>query len=197
MYFFLLMNIDLISRSQGRVIDICDSIVSVSGLSSVFSGELVRFQSPNGDLAGFVWNLEDSVCKVPLIGGTQSSLSIGDPVYSTNKLVITRCGFGVLGEVISPLGDFLLSSELVYSAAVLSKLFKTKWSSVEVGAPGIIHRAPVTVPFMTGIASIDSFIPVGCGQRELIIGDQNTGKTSLAITAIINQSYRNNTVCGI
>jgi F0F1-type ATP synthase alpha subunit len=132
-----------------------------------------------------------------LIGGYQSALSIGDPVFSTNKLVNTRCGFGVLGEVISPLGDFLIDSGLPYRENVLARLFKTKWASVEVGAPGIVHRAPVTVPFMTGIASIDSFIPVGCGQRELIIGDQNTGKTSLAITAIINQSYRNNTVCGV
>jgi F-type H+-transporting ATPase subunit alpha len=187
---------DSLKRYQGRVVDICDSIVSVSGLSSAFSGELVRFKSPMGEIAGFVWNLEDNVCKVPLIGGRQSSLSIGDPVFSTNKLVNTRCGFGVLGEVINPLGTLLLESTYNYKELVLSRLFKTHWASVEVGAPGIVNRAPVTVPFMTGIASIDSFIPVGCGQRELIIGDQNSGKTSLAITAIINQSYRNNTVCG-
>jgi F-type H+-transporting ATPase subunit alpha len=184
-------------RHQGIVVDICDSIVSVSGLSIAFAGELVRFKSPMGDMAGFIWNLEDNICKVPLIGGLQTSLRVGDPVFRTNKLVNTRCGFGVLGEVINPLGTLLMESTSDYTEMVLSILFKTRWASIDVGAPGIVQRAPVTVPFMTGVASIDSFIPVGCGQRELIIGDQNTGKTSLAITAIINQSYRNNTVCGI
>jgi len=124
-------------------------------------------------------------------------LSIGDQVYCTNKLVQTRCGFGVLGEVINPIGDFLIYTGSQYLEFELSRLFKTSWADVEAGASGIIFRAPVTVPFMTGIASIDSFIPIGCGQRELIIGDQNTGKTSLAITAIINQGYRNNIICGV
>lgn len=123
-------------------------------------------------------------------------MKIGDRVFRTKKLVRTRCGFGVLGEIMNPLGDILASSDLNYKETQLARIFKTRWSSVEVSAPGIVNRAPVTVPFMTGIASIDSFIPVGCGQRELIIGDQNTGKTSLAITAIINQSYRNNNICG-
>lgn len=118
-------------------------------------------------------------------------------MYCTNQLVSTRCGFGVLGEILNPLGSFLLNSNVAYLEFEVSRLFKTRWAAVEVGAPGIINRAPVTVPFMTGVASIDSFIPIGCGQRELIIGDQNSGKTSLAITAILNQRYRNNTICGI
>jgi F-type H+-transporting ATPase subunit alpha len=123
-------------------------------------------------------------------------LSINDVVYSTKKLVSTRCGFGVLGEIINPLGDFLANSYISYKDEEIARLFKTHWRSVEFNAPGIINRAPVTVPFMTGIASVDSFIPIGCGQRELIIGDHNTGKTSLAITAIINQRYLNNDICG-
>jgi F0F1-type ATP synthase alpha subunit len=136
------------------------------------------------------------VCKVPLLGGQQSQLSIGATVYCSTKLVNTRCGFGVLGEILNPLGNFSVDSDLSYKEFELSRLFKTRWTSVELGAPGIIDRASVTVPFMTGIASIDAFIPIGCGQRELIIGDQNTGKTSLAITAIINQRYVNNVLCG-
>jgi len=179
----------------GTVIDICDGIVSVIGLRKAFSGELIRFQNSNGEISGFVWNLEDNVCKVPLINGTQSALRIGDSVFCTNKLVTTRCGFGVLGEIINPLGSFLTHSTLKYKEFALSKLFTTTWAAIDVKAPGIIKRAPVTIPFMTGIASVDSFIPIGCGQRELIIGDQNTGKTSLAITAIINQNYRNNVIC--
>jgi F-type H+-transporting ATPase subunit alpha len=127
--------------------------------------------------------------------GDQSFLSIGDSVFRTGTLVDTRCGFGVLGEVINPLGDSLAKTKLGYRESQLARLFTTHRSKVEVRAPGIVKRAPVTVPFMTGVASVDSFIPIGCGQRELIIGDHNTGKTSLAITAIINQSYRNNTIC--
>jgi F-type H+-transporting ATPase subunit alpha len=91
----------------------------------------------------------------------------------------------------------LADSSYNYDEYSLGRLFKTSFRSVALRSPNIVQRSPVTVPFMTGVASVDSFIPVGCGQRELIIGDQNTGKTSLAITAIINQSYRNNTICDI
>ena len=191
------LNIKVRKSYKGIVVDICDNIVSVSGLKYAFSGEFIRFKSVKSDIFGFVWNLEDNICKIPLLGGSQASLKIGDPVYNTYRLVNTRCGFGVLGEVINPLGEFLAPSDISYRESELSRLFLTRWSSVEVRAPGIVHRAPVTVPFMTGVASVDSFIPVGCGQRELIIGDQNTGKTSLAITAIINQSYRNNVLCNV
>jgi len=180
----------------GRVVDICDNIVSVSGLRGAFCGELVRFKQQNGEVSGFVWNLEEHICKVPLISGVQRALQVGDVVYRTNELVKTKCGFGVLGEVMGPLGDFLVPSDRTVSEALLLELFNTRWASVEMGAPGIIARAPVTVPFMTGVVSVDCFIPIGCGQRELIIGDQNSGKTSLAITALINQQYRNNVLCG-
>jgi F-type H+-transporting ATPase subunit alpha len=183
--------------SIGRIVDIRDNIISVSGLKGSFVGELVRFKnSTAGDILGFILNLENFVCKIPLISGEQRSLNVGDMVYRTNLLVNTRCGFGVLGQVMGPLGNFLIASERAVKTELLDKIFKTRWESVETNAPGIIDRAPVTVPFMTGIVAIDCFIPIGCGQRELIIGDHNTGKTSLAITAIINQGYRNTIQCG-
>ena len=111
---------------EGSLVDICDSIVSVSGFSRAFSGELIRFKSSVVEIYGFVLNLEYSVCKIPLISGSQTSLSIGDLVFSTKKLVNTRCGFGVLGEVISPIGEFLIDSEIKYHETVLTRLFKTK-----------------------------------------------------------------------
>jgi F-type H+/Na+-transporting ATPase subunit alpha len=134
---------------------------------------------------------------VPILSGSQTSLKVYDRVFKTNRSIYARCGFSVLGEIFSPLGLNLAESSYNYDEYALGRLFKTSFRSVDMRSPGIVQRSPVTVPFMTGVASVDSFIPVGCGQRELIIGDQNTGKTSLAITAIINQSYRNNTVCGI
>lgn len=136
------------------------------------------------------------MCKVPLISGTQIALQVGDVVFRTMELVKTKCGFGVLGEVMGPLGAFLVPSLRSVDTVILHELFNTRWASVELNAPGIIQRAPVTVPFMTGVVAVDCFIPIGCGQRELIIGDHNSGKTSLAITAIINQQYRNNVLCG-
>lgn len=191
------MSFDLNKVEMGRIVDICDSIVSVSGMD-LFSGELIYFQSQKSDITGFVWNIEDNVVKVPLLSGSQFSLHIGEPVFRANKVVHVRCGFSVLGEILNPLGDLLADSYLSYREYELGRLFKTAWwDFLDYRSPGIVKRAPVTVPFMTGVASVDSFIPVGCGQRELIIGDQNTGKTSLAITAIINQSYRNNSICGV
>lgn len=181
----------------GRIVDICDSIVSVSGLHHIFSGELIHFKSPNSEIVGFVWNLEETVSKIPLLSGSQNSLKIGDYVYRSYKLVQILCGFSVLGQVYSPMGDLLCESYNSYKEYELGRMFKSRWYSMIIRSPSIIQRAPVTVPFMTGISSVDTFIPVGCGQRELIIGDQGTGKTSLAITAIINQSYLNNTVCDI
>ncbi len=92
-------------RAFGHVIDICDSIVSIEGLQGAFCGEQVRFKAAKA--TGFVWNIEDNLCKVPLISGRQTSLTVGDRVYGSGKSVSTRCGFTVLGEVMNPLGVFL------------------------------------------------------------------------------------------
>ena len=183
-------------KKEGFVLDVCDGIVSVSGIGDVSCGELLKFQSINSDITGFAWNLEDDVCKVPIITGDYKTLEIGDRVYCTHHLVNTKCGFGILGEVINPLGELLLDTESDYRTYQIAQLFKTSYAPLESKAPGIIDRAPVATPLMTGMVSIDCFIPIGCGQRESIIGDQNAGKTSLAITIIINQGYINNDICG-
>lgn len=180
------------SSAIGRILDIKDNIVSVSGLRGVFSGELIYFIEKKGAISGFVLNLEKDICRIPLLSGDQKNLKIGDVAYRTQSVVHTKCGYGVLGEVINPLGDCLLRSTKSNKKLLMTKLFKTMWGMVEVSAPGISKRQPVIIPFMTGVVAIDCFLPIGCGQRELIIGDHNTGKTSLAITIIINQGFRNN-----
>ncbi len=195
MYIHMLYEIR--SVAVGRILDIKDNIISVSGLRDAFSGELVYFRENNGALSGFILNLEKDICRVPLLSGDQKSLKIGDAVYRTKDVVKTMCGFGVLSEVINPMGTYLVPSAISKKQQLTQKLFKTRWSAVEVSAPGISKRSPVSVPFMTGIVAIDCFLPIGCGQRELIIGDHNTGKTSLAITSILNQSFRNNSLYSI
>lgn len=184
------------SEAIGRILDIKDNIISVSGLRGAFSGELVYFKEKKRIISGFILNLEKDICRIPLLSGDQKNLKIGDAVYRTKSVISTRCGFGVLGEVINPLGDCLLPAIKNKRLQLLDKLFKTRYATVEVSAPGISQRQPVTVPFMTGVVAVDCFLPIGCGQRELIIGDQNTGKTSLAITTIINQGFRNNVTYG-
>jgi F0F1-type ATP synthase alpha subunit len=146
------------------------------------------------NITGFILNLEKDICRIPLLSGEQRSLSIGDAVYRSKDIVRTMCGLGVLGEVINPLGFYLVPTKLTRRQQLSDKLFKTRWAPVEIIAPGISKRSPVSVPFMTGVVAVDCFLPIGCGQRELIIGDHNTGKTSLAITAILNQGFRNTVI---
>jgi F0F1-type ATP synthase alpha subunit len=184
------------NRITGIILDICDGIISVSGLNDASVGELISFKDRSCEISGFILNSESDICRIPIIRGNESDIKVGDIVYRTNKLINARCGFGVLGEIIDPLGNTILTSKTDTVDLCLSNLFNTTWSAIEVAAPGIINRSPIRTPLMTGVSSIDSFIPIGCGQRELIIGDHNTGKTSLAITAIINQSEINNNICG-
>lgn len=180
--------------SIGKIKSIQDNVVIASGLENVFIGEVVKFKSQESNLLGQVLNLEKNQVRIVIINGSQSYLKSNDLVYRTYKDVKTKAGFGILGRVVSPLGfcyndeDF---DELTYLFNDISLIEEV---SVEVPAPGIIEREPVRVPFLTGINVIDCLIPVGCGQRELIIGDQNTGKTSLAISSILNQRLINNAI---
>jgi len=109
----------------GRVVDVCDEIVSASGIRHAFCGELIRlkFEHDSGACLGFVWNMEDGICKIPLIGGEERNLSIGDQVYRTNELVQTRCGSGVPGEVMNPLGSFSIASDRGYKRAPPNNMF--------------------------------------------------------------------------
>lgn len=165
-------NLDL--EEWGQVISVGDGVCRVFGLSHVMSGEMVSFE--NGARA-IALNLErDSVSLVLL--GREHEIKEGDKVLRTKKIIQVPSGPAVLGRVLSALGEPLDG---------LGELKTEEFSPIERKAPGIIARSPVSEPLQTGLKAIDSMIPIGRGQRELIIGDRQTGKTAVAIDTIINQ----------
>lgn len=158
----------------GRVLSAGNGIAFVSGLPGLRSEELVLFR--NG-LVGMAMHLEPNEVSVVLFGNS-NELKAGDTVRRTERLADTPVGFGLLGRVVDATGLPLDG---------LGPVNTDKRRLVECPAPAIIDRAPVTVPLQTGIKAIDALIPIGRGQRELIIGDRQTGKTAVAVDTIINQ----------
>lgn len=159
---------------SGTVVQVGDGIARVYGLENVMAGELVEF--PN-HVMGMVLNLEEDNVGVILFG-EDFLIKEGDLVKRTNKIVEIPTGDELLGRVITPLGEPLDGK---------GKIAATHYVPVERKALGVIQRQPVKEPLATGIKAIDSMIPIGRGQRELIIGDRQTGKTAVAIDTIINQ----------
>jgi F-type H+-transporting ATPase subunit alpha len=158
----------------GSVLSVGDGVARVYGLDHAMSGELVVFP---GDISGMVLNLEkDSVGVV--IFGEDRTIKEGDTVKRTKKIVQVPVGEALLGRVVNVMGQPIDGQGPI----------ETEHSRViEMKAPGIIARKSVHEPLQTGIKAIDSMIPIGRGQRELIIGDRQTGKTAIAIDTIINQ----------
>ena len=158
----------------GSVIQVGDGIARVYGLSSAMSGELLEFQS---GVRGIALNLdEDSIGAVIL--GPDSQIKEGEPVKRTNRIASVPCGDGLLGRVINPLGQPVDNK---------GPVSHTKTRQIEKIAPGVITRQEVDTPLQTGIKAIDAMVPIGRGQRELVIGDRQTGKTAICIDTIINQ----------
>jgi F-type H+-transporting ATPase subunit alpha len=166
----------------GAVLQVSDGVVRIFGLSNAESGELLRFES--GEMA-VVMNLEEDNVGAVLFGNTDF-VREGDTVKRTGRIASIPAGDGLLGRVINPLGQPIDGKGSV-DGDLLEMPLERK-------APGVIFRQPVKEPLQTGIKSIDAMIPIGRGQRELIIGDRQTGKTAIAIDAIINQ--RNNYLAG-
>jgi F-type H+/Na+-transporting ATPase subunit alpha len=161
-------------REVGRVLEVGDGIARVYGLSGVMSGEMVEF--PSGT-TGLAFNLEENSVGVIILGDFLS-ITEGDEVKSTGKLLSVPVGEAVVGRVVDPLGNPLDGK---------GPILTTERRDVETVAPGVAQRKPVHQPMQTGIKAIDSMTPIGRGQRELIIGDRKTGKTAIGIDAIINQ----------
>ncbi|MEI7487999.1 MAG: F0F1 ATP synthase subunit alpha [Chryseobacterium sp.] len=159
----------------GTVLTIGDGIARVYGLENVQYGELVKFSS---DVEGIVLNLEENNVGVALLGESKL-VREGDTVRRTNRISSIKVGEGMLGRVVDTLGN-----PIDGKGPISGELYEMP---LERKAPGVIFRQPVTEPLQTGIVAIDSMIPVGRGQRELIIGDRQTGKTTVAIDTIINQ----------
>jgi len=162
----------------GRVLTAGDGIARVYGLASVQAGELVEFTGAEGvTVKGMVLNLEEDNVGVALLGSFEA-IREGDTVKRTGEIVSVSVGDGLLGRVVNGIGEPIDGKGPIKSEAT---------RQVEVKAPGIVDRKSVHEPLQTGIKAIDSMIPIGRGQRELIIGDRGTGKTAVAIDTILNQ----------
>ena len=162
----------------GKVLSVGDGIARVHGLDEVQAGEMVEFP---GGIAGMALNLErDNVGVV--IFGSDKTIKEGDIVKRTGSIVDVPVGKGLLGRVVDALGN------PIDGKGVLKNVKRTR---VEAKAPGIMPRQSVNEPMQTGLKAIDSLIPVGRGQRELIIGDRQTGKTAIAIDTFLNQKSTN------
>ena len=164
----------------GEVIEIGDGVARVSGLEKVMSSELVEL--PNS-VYGMALNLEDDNVGVVLFGES-SHVKEGDLAKRTGKVVEVPVGEAMLGRVVNPLGQ-----PIDGKGAIETK----EYLPIERKALGVMSRSPVNQPLQTGIKAVDSMIPIGRGQRELIIGDRQTGKTAVAVDAIINQKYTHDT----
>ena len=167
-----------VKKNTGTIRSVADGVARVDGLSEVMYNEMVQFP---GNAIGIALNLEEDEVGCVVLGDV-SRLREGDEVSTTGKLLSVPVGRGLLGRVVDALGQPVDGKGPVES---------TEFYPVEKIAPGIIVRKSVSEPVLTGIMAIDSMIPIGRGQRELIIGDRGTGKTTIAIDTIINQARIN------
>ncbi len=158
----------------GTVIQVADGIARVHGLEKAMQGELLEFP---GEVYGMVMNLEEDNVGVVLLG-SQKNISEGDTVKTTGRVVEVPVGGALLGRVVNALGQPIDDKGPIQT---------DKYRQIERVASGVITRKSVDTPLQTGIKAIDSMVPIGRGQRELIIGDRQTGKTAIAIDTIINQ----------
>jgi F-type H+/Na+-transporting ATPase subunit alpha len=162
------------TKSVGTVLSVGDGIARVWGLEDAMAGELIRFP---GDVMAMVLNLEEDNVGVVLFG-SDKDIKEGDRVERTGRIASVPVGKAMIGRVVNALGQPVDGKGPIRS---------DKFRNIEFKAPGVIERQPVKEPLQTGIKSIDAMIPIGRGQRELIIGDRQTGKTTIALDTIINQ----------
>lgn len=168
-------------ESVGRVVEVGDGIAKVEGLEKALSQELLFIETENGEIAALAFNLEENFIGIVALGEGER-IKIGDRVRSSGRVLSIPVGDALLGRVVDPLGHPLDGKGVIFKSNQ-----KPKEYPLERSAPSVVQREGVRIPLHTGIAAIDSMIPIGRGQRELIIGDRQTGKTSIALDAILNQ----------
>ena len=172
------LNVSVESREVGTVIQVGDGIARVDGLRDAMAGELLEFIGEGGKTVyGLAQNLEEDEVGAVLLGDV-TAIKENDQIRTTGRIVEVPAGKAMLGRVVNPLGQPIDGKGPIKAEGTRPVEFK---------APGVISRQPVNEPMQTGILAIDSMVPIGRGQRELIIGDRQTGKTAIAIDAIINQ----------
>jgi len=165
-------------QNVGKVIRVRDGVSHIKGLDKVMSGEMIEFIGSGGQSTfGMASNLEEDLVGAIILGDT-AAVKEGDLVKTTGKILQVPVGEEMLGRVVDALGNPIDNKGLIKAK---------KASPIEREAPGIIDREPVNYPLQTGIKAIDALIPIGRGQRELIIGDRQIGKTALVVDTILNQ----------
>ncbi|MGH9124630.1 MAG: F0F1 ATP synthase subunit alpha, partial [Acidimicrobiales bacterium] len=162
------------AQQVGRIVEVGDGIARVSGLPQASVNELLEF---HGGVQGLALNLDEDTIGAVILGDA-SHIEEGQTVSATGHILSIPVGDGLLGRVVDPLGHALDGK---------GPIAQTTIRRIEIQAPGIVDRQPVKQPMQTGIKVIDAMTPIGRGQRELIIGDRKTGKTSVAVDTIINQ----------
>src|SRR5579859_7733493 len=167
------------TASVGTVIAIQDGVARIYGLQDVKYLELVEF--PRTGLFGLAFNLEEETVSCPILGD-YTKIREDDEVRTTGRIISVPVGDALIGRVVNPLGEPIDDK---------GPIVTNKTRPIERVAPGVITRQSVNTPVQTGIKAIDSMIPIGRGQRELLIGDRQTGKTAVAIDTIINQKGKN------
>src|SRR6266702_3590057 len=158
----------------GSVISVGDGIARIYGLENVMAGELIEF---TGGVSGIALNLEEDQVGAVLLG-EYAGIKEGDEVRRTKRIMSVPVGEALIGRVVDALGKPIDGKGPIHA---------TQFNPIERLAPGVVARQPVKEPMQTGIKAVDAMIPIGRGQRELIIGDRQTGKTAIALDAIINQ----------
>src|SRR3989344_6002405 len=174
-------------RAIGKVVEVGDGIARVSGLAGALSQELLTIETKSGGTSAIAFNLEEEfICAVIL--GEANRVSVGDRVTGTGRVLSVPVYNGVLGRVLSPLGEPIDGKGVLEveppSGGSTSRI---EYYPLERSAPDVVSRDSVKQPLHTGIKSVDAMFPIGRGQRELIIGDRQTGKTAIALDIIINQ----------
>ncbi len=169
--------VKITEKSVGRVLKIFDGIALISGLSEAMMSEILIFKTSKGEITGVALNLEENQVGA-IIFGDYTAIKEGDEVVATKRILEVPVGLAMIGRVVDPLGSPLDGK---------GKIATTEFYPIEKIAPGVITRDPVKQAVQTGIKAIDAMIPIGRGQRELIIGDRQLGKTAIAIDTIINQ----------
>ncbi|HPY08625.1 MAG: F0F1 ATP synthase subunit alpha [Patescibacteria group bacterium] len=173
--------VEVEEKSVGRVLKISDGIALVSGLREAMMSEILIFKSAEGEVSGVAQNLEENVVGAIILGDF-SVIKEGDEVVCTKRILSVPVGEALVGRVVNPLGEALDGK---------GEIETKDYYPIEKIAPGVITRESVKQPVQTGIKAIDAMVPIGRGQRELIIGDRQIGKTALAIDTIINQKGQN------
>ena len=168
-------------ESVGQVIECGDGIAKISGLKNALNQELLSIETESGEVAALAFNLEEDAIGAVLLDEAEK-ITVGSRVHATGRVLSIKVGAELIGRVINPLGEPLDNKGVIFSDPSQAQDY-----FIERNAPSVLDREPVKTPLHTGLKAVDGLIPIGRGQRELIIGDRQTGKTALALDTIINQ----------